>query len=197
MMFEFLGILVVVVIVADFIVGCVHHAEDSYCSDDTKFGNFMQKIIGHHVCDPNIDHHVSPDLMTKSNFFNRVFISCLFAGAFSLITIFTPFNFWWLHAVYWLSAMGNEVHNMNHKRDAELTNFERFLKDTGIVQQKSAHMIHHKKPYMTNYCVMINLNNCWMERINFWRKLERFVSLFGIDPKRQNRRDSLTQKDNR
>ena len=59
-----IGWTIVVVLIADFIVGAVHWWEDTY-------GDPKWPIIGPLIIKPNIDHHTQPLLFTRSNFWMR------------------------------------------------------------------------------------------------------------------------------
>ena len=189
-MVEILGWLVICIVVADLVVGCVHWMEDTYCSDDTVHGRFLSKFVGHYVCEENIEHHVNPRKMVGGSFFHRNLLPWSSALVASLLLLLTPYSYWQAHLVFWISSFGNEVHLWSHLLEKELNPFQRFLKEAGIVQDKRQHMLHHKWPYTSNYCVLIQFNNAWMERVNFWRKLEFILSIVGIHPQRENRRDS-------
>ena len=184
-MVEVLGWLVICVIIADFVVGFVHWMEDTYLDGMMEYLGF----INEHIAKPNVLHHVDPRHMTKSTVLVRNYIQCMGAAIASVILYFTPYNFWQIHCIFWISSIGNEIHNINHKLDGELNPIERFLIDSGVIQQKKKHMMHHKD-YLTHYCTIIDFNNAWMERLNFWRKLEFTLSIIGIHPQRENRRDS-------
>lgn len=172
-MFEILGIIVFCVLSADLITGHAHWAEDAYCTDNTK-NNFWLHIVGKHVCDPNIEHHLLPNQIADSPFFVRNWVTFVIAGVASLAAFLLGFS-WPVLLTIVLSGFANEVHTWNHIRDADMNSIQRFFRDAGLIQSKQQHMKHHKPPYMNNYCVMISFNNAWMDRIGYWRFLEKIV----------------------
>ena len=70
-----------------------------------------------------------------------------------------------------------------------------FIKETGLIQAQRQHSMHHKPPHNSYYCVLSSQLNPVLERVRFWRGLERVVEFAtGIGPKRENRRDARPLK---
>jgi len=185
MMFELIGMFFVAMWAACFISGFFHWLEDTYCLDDTP-------IIGSYICEPNIDHHVDPNLMVRAGtFISRNKLQwAMAASAFGLIWLAGYASLFWLMTMV-IVGFANEIHRWNHMSRNE-NSFIKFMKDTGLIQVQRQHSLHHVAPYKRYYCVVTSFPNAILERINFWRGLERvFLIVFGLHPKREGRRDEF------
>lgn len=187
MLLKVVGAFFVCLWVADFVTGLAHWLEDTYCLEDYP-------LIGNFICEPNIEHHVDPQLMVRSGtFFSRNILQwSLCAGAYGLLWL-VGLGGIYTFTILLLASFGNEIHRWNHM--SKTGPFVSFMKDSGLIQVQRQHSLHHKQPHNQYYCVMTSLLNAILERINFWRKLEWVVeATTGIAPKRENRRDSLPLK---
>ena len=172
---------------ADFLTGFAHWLEDTYCLEDMP-------LIGGFICEPNIDHHLDPQLMVRTGtFFSRNILQWgVCGGVFVLLWLIGLGNIYTFLTLL-LTSFGNEVHRWNHM--TKTNRFVTFIKDTGIIQAHRQHSMHHKPPHARYYCVMTSQLNAIFERIHFWRGLEWLVeTMTGIAPKRENRRDSRPVK---
>lgn len=158
-------------ITADFITGIIHWWEDTY-------GNPNWLIIGKYVVKPNLIHHKQPTKMLEGSYWNRINTSFFAVAAFGAI-------FWWIGLRSWqfivcllFCVQGNEIHAMSHRPDKANGKMVLFLQKTGIFQSKKTHRWHHKAPYETNFCIMSDFINPILNRIDFWRKLERLILKF-------------------
>jgi ubiquitin-conjugating enzyme E2 variant len=181
-MFEFVGWFLFCFVIADFLTGLAHWAEDTYCLDGYP-------LVGKLICEPNIDHHVDPTLMVKTGTFvsrNKLqWLACL--GAF-LFLWFLGLGGITAFTVLLIASFGNEVHRWNHTND--VNKFAAFIKDSGLIQSRRQHSLHHRPPNTSYYCVLGSLTNSVLEFFDFWRKLEwALKSVFGLTPKREGRRD--------
>jgi len=92
-----------------------------------------------------------------------------------------------------LTSFGNEVHRWNHMH--KTGRFATFMKDLGLIQAHRQHSMHHKPPHTGYYCVLTSQVNAVLERVSFWRGLEKVVAFTTrINPQRENRRDAVTVK---
>lgn len=162
------------VLIADFITGLFHWAEDTYGTiDDTWFSKY--------IWEPNIMHHKHPSDIAKNSFLDRNIIQWVIAALFiGLYAIFFPIT-WQLILIGILASFGNEIHVWSHRK----TNpwWIELLQDMCIIQTKLHHAKHHLKPYSTRYCVITNIVNPILETIRFWESLEWVLSPI-ITPKR-------------
>lgn len=164
------------ILVADLLTGFIHWVEDTY-------GDPSYPVLGPHVFKHNIDHHKHPTLMTKmAGLIKTNWQSMSIAGFVCLSLFFFGLFHWTVLLTLILAGLGNQVHLWNHQ--AKSHPFVEFLKDSGLIQSQKQHNRHHIPPYDKYYCVLINFNNAWLDRINFWRKLEWLLSKAGLKVKR-------------
>lgn len=187
-MLAMLGLFILCLIYADLIVGHVHWLEDTYCTDGMPW-------IGEIICDPNIDHHLDPQLMVREGtFISRNTIPWVMGVTGCVIFYLSGITHWGFYLTALFASFGNEVHRWHHVKEANLGKLPAFLCESGIVQPRRQHSLHHKPPFNNYYCVMIAFNNAWMERVGYWRILECLFRLFGLQTKRENRRDAVMSK---
>jgi hypothetical protein len=154
----------------------MHFLEDVYCLESFP-------LIGKTVCKPNIDHHQFPALITKmKNIVINNYQALSIGLVVCIIAYFFGYFSWQILLTAILAGFGNQVHIWNH--EPKSSKFVEFLKDAGIIQSQKQHSKHHIPPYDKYYCVLINFNNAWLDRINFWRKLEWLLDKFGLKVKR-------------
>ena len=162
-MFEVLGIFVVCLIAGDFIAGFFHWLEDTYCTKGRLF----------YICDENINHHKNPHEMGISNpFIQRNLASFVLFTIGTTVLWILNIHYWWMILTFALSACGNEIHFINHVPYNKLNAVHKFMADIGIFQSRAQHNLHHRQPYDTHYCVILNFTNVILEMLNFWRRLE-------------------------
>ena len=186
-MLKTLGTICVCWWAADFLTGFFHWLEDTYCLE-------QMPLIGGFICEPNIDHHIDPQLMVRVGTFcsRNVLQWGLCIGLFGLLWLANLGNVYTFLTLLFAS-FGNEVHRWNHM--AKTGPFVSFIKETGLIQSQRQHSMHHKPPHDRYYCVLSSQLNPVLERVSFWRRLEWLVkSLTGIGPKREDRRDSRPRK---
>ena len=182
-MLKTIGTLFVCLWMADFVTGFAHWLEDTYCLENMP-------LIGGFICEPNIDHHIDPQLMVRvGTFFSRNILQWgLCAGTFLGLWLIGFGNIYSFLTLLFAS-FGNEVHRWNHMH--KTGPFVTFFKETGLIQAHKQHSLHHKPPHNRYYCVMTSQLNPILERIEFWRRLEWIVEkTTGIKPKREDRRDA-------
>ena len=172
---------------ADFVTGFAHWAEDTYCLEHIP-------LLGSFICEPNIQHHIDPhDIVRDGTFFSRNYLQWLLCGGLFAILWSVGFANIYSFLTLLLSSFGNEVHRWNHT--TKNGPFVKFLKETGLIQMQRQHSLHHKRPYAQYYCTLTSQLNPILERMNFWRRLERVIeATTGIAPKRENRRDTAPPK---
>lgn len=181
-MFKAVGAFFVCLWFADFLTGFFHWLEDTYCLENYP-------LIGSFICEPNIQHHVDPQLMVRTGtFISRNLLQWVLCGGLFGMLWLIGFGNIYTFLTLALTSFGNEIHRWNHMR--KTNRFVTFMKDFGIIQAHKQHSMHHKPPHDGYYCVMTSQVNAVLERINFWRRLELVVKwTTGIAPKREDRRD--------
>ncbi|MBX9923616.1 MAG: fatty acid desaturase family protein [Rhabdochlamydiaceae bacterium] len=162
-------------IAADFISGIVHWWEDTY-------GNPNWPIIGKYIVKPNLIHHKEPNKMLEKPYWRRISTSLITGVIIGVIFWLTGLHSWQIFVCLLFAIHGNQIHAMTHRPDHLNGKVIIFLQKTGILQSKKAHRWHHKAPYETNFCVMSDFTNPILNKIEFWKKLERMIlKLFKID----------------
>ena len=187
MILKLIGGLFVCLWAADFVTGMAHWLEDTYCLENYP-------LIGSFICEPNIEHHVDPQLMVREGtFISRNILQWSLCGAVYSVLWLVGLGGIFTFTILLLASFGNEIHRWNHM--SKTSGFVAFMKDSGLIQIQKQHSLHHKQPHNQYYCVMTSLLNAVLERVNFWRKLEWAIqATTGIAPKRENRRDSKPLK---
>lgn len=159
--------ILICILIADFITGAFHWIEDSYFEINDSW---LSKNIGQ----PNILHHKYPLLFTMSNFVQRNYLQWIAVGIVVSVAYLIGWYSHYLLLIGVLTSMANEVHKWSHS--VKNTWIIELLQDMCILQTKSHHMKHHKKPYNRNYCILTNWLNPILDRIQFWRFLEFVLS---------------------
>ena len=187
MLLKLIGGFFVCLWAADFVTGLAHWLEDTYCLESYP-------LIGSFICEPNIEHHVDPQLMVREGtFFSRNLLQWGLCGGVYVLLWLLGLGGIFTFVTLLFASFGNEIHRWNHM--SKTNGFVTFMKDSGLIQVQKQHSLHHKQPHNQYYCVMTSLLNSVLERVNFWRKLEWVVQVTtGIAPKRENRRDSKPLK---
>ena len=164
------------ILIADFLTGLFHWLEDTY-------GLPTWPLIGESVIVPNIDHHRNPGFIGHmSTFISRNYQPFVIALGFIIFFWAIGYLSWTIALTAVLASLGNEVHTWNHS--GTKNPFIRFLWDTGLIQSKKQHAMHHIPPYTKYYCTLTNVTNAILEVLNLWRGLEWVIGLVGIKPKR-------------
>lgn len=163
-------------LLADFLSGIVHWMEDRYGREDWP-------LLGKHVVAPNRLHHAAPLAFTRAPFMVRngttMIAALALAGglAAGLLALFgqLPWPVWLALAVATIGGcLGNQVHYWAHlpRRAPAIV---RAAQAIGLCQSRSQHSQHHAVPHLTRYCVLTDWLNPVLDRIRFWRMLERLL----------------------
>jgi ubiquitin-conjugating enzyme E2 variant len=169
--------LVLCLMLTDFMTGAFHWLEDSYGSADWP-------IVGPAVIEPNLEHHERPRAMVANSWFESakaplgavavIGAGALAAGVFS----------WQLGVILLLGANANEVHKWAHRTRRENSASINWLHDRGWLQTPRHHGMHHGGKKDSHYCILTNALNPMLDRLGFWRWLERALErISGIAPR--------------
>jgi hypothetical protein len=165
-------------LVADFISGLLHWAEDTYAAPGIA-GKWFDNV----VVVPNIVHHKSPGKIAKATYWENTKVSYLLALAACVLLLICNEHSWQPYLVVLLTAQMNQTHAFAHTR--KVSRVVEIMQQIGLIQSTDHHSVHHKKPYMVRYCTGTNYLNPVLDAIGFWRLLERVVlNVFGVEPKR-------------
>lgn len=160
----------IVVLLADFVTGLVHWAEDNYCSETTP-------IIGPLLIRPNELHHRSPRHFVRLSWWQSARVSIGAALIFLGIWFAIGLSFTWqLWLFVLLTVNANEVHKMAHRSRSENGPLISMLHDLCVLQTPGHHAGHHLGDgFELRYCVLTNLLNPCLDRTGFWTFLENRV----------------------
>lgn len=170
-------------IAGDFISGIIHWLCDTYGSVDTPlFGHtLIRNFRSHHkypkdICVsplPFIVGYVAivglitlPPLIFFMSKSPNSFIINIFAFTFAIITF--------------LTVLTNQFHKWAHEN--EVPNWVTILQKNKIILSPSHHIFHHTNPFNSNYCITHGLTNPFLEKIGFFRNVEKTLSKIGINP---------------
>lgn len=156
---------VLVVVLADFVAGAVHWAEDAYVREDTP-------LIGSFIGKANVIHHHLPRYMTRNNWWQSSWDLLTFSAVVVLVAWGFNLLTWhvWLFAV--ISANANEVHKWSHRTRKENGRVITFLQNIRLLQTPHHHAVHHTNPKNVRYCPITNLMKPVLDRLQFWDGVE-------------------------
>jgi hypothetical protein len=165
---------------ADFLSGFVHWAGDTW-------GKVTTRWIGPRFLVPFRYHHLRPNDMLDSPFVttngDSALVSCSILGAAFLI----PLDGFGVVAVF-AAAVGawglptSQIHKWAH--DPRPPRLARWLQRAGIILRPDHHARHHRSPFAGHYCITTGWCNPLLERLRFWKALERLVSrVTGLKPR--------------
>jgi plasmanylethanolamine desaturase len=163
-----------VILVADFISGFVHWAEDAYARKDTP-------VIGRWIGQANIEHHHKPRAFIARSWWQS-------SWDLVLTSAFVVFGAWWLQALTWkiwlfaaVTSNANQIHKWAHQAPHENGRIVTWLQKFKLLQTQRHHGKHHSGTKNSHYCAITNFLNPLLEEIEFWKLLERFnARMFGL-----------------
>jgi hypothetical protein len=160
-------------LLADFIGGLFHWSEDTLGREDTP-------IWGAAFVRPNVIHHDTPGYMNtipwmKNNASSAIALVVMLAlfGAFGLL-------YWQVVFLFCATALNQQAHRFSHAATVRLPPPIRWLQRARVLQEGRHHWKHHTEPHLTCYCVMTPWVNPVLDRLGFWRGMERVLApVFG------------------
>ncbi|GEP45803.1 fatty acid desaturase CarF family protein [Brevifollis gellanilyticus] len=154
-----------VILLADFIAGIIHWAEDAYIRENTP-------LIGKWIGIPNTIHHHLPRRMTKNGWFKSNWDQLMAMSVVVVIAALLGRLTWhvWLFAI--VGGNANEVHKWSHRTRKENGRLISWLQDMRLLQTPHHHAIHHTNPKEVHYCPVTNALNPVLDRLNFWAGVE-------------------------
>jgi hypothetical protein len=160
--------LVAVLLLVDFVSGVVHWAEDSYCTESTP-------VIGRWVVVPNLLHH-----RNGCAFIAKSWIASswdLAAAGMVIVAVAGLAGALTWHVVLFalLGANANQIHKWNHMPRSSVPPAIRVLQRLHVLQSARHHAQHHRGGKNSHYCVITGMLNPLLDRIGFWRKLEKLL----------------------
>jgi len=159
-------------LVADFIGGLLHWAEDTYLEPGKNA--FLDTYVVH----PNIDHHRKPGGIREGSYWeiNKVVITLAVAAAalFAVLGI----HAWECYLTALIASQSNQIHAWGHTSNPPRP--VAWLQKLGLLQSAKIHAAHHKSPYAIRYCTTTAYVNPVLDRIGFWRGCEAALALVGV-----------------
>jgi plasmanylethanolamine desaturase len=172
---------------ADFASGFVHWLADTWGTEKFPF-------LGPRFIKPFRVHHETPTSFLKCTFFDTNGDTCL-------IALPVLCSLWWLptgtewgltiltFGVFFcaFAIPTNQIHQWAHMADPP--QWVQILQRMGLILSHDKHSLHHSEPYDGYYCITTGFCNRWLERLKFFRHLEKMItSLTGITPRLEEQR---------
>ena len=138
---------VATVLLADFVTGAVHWAEEAYARRDTP-------LIGRFVAEANIEHHHRPRAFLARSWLASSW-DLLLLGILLLAVA------WWCDQLSWhiwlfaiLAANANQIHKWTHQNAQENGPVVTWLQKMKLLQTQRHHARHHHGEKNSHYCVI-------------------------------------------
>ena len=158
-----------IVVVVDFVGGFVHWAEDTFWSSETP-------IVGRWLVAPNVIHHTpgggaSYFLRNHWAFSSWDLLTAMILGlgAGYLLGI----HMWQYYVFIAVGVFSQQVHRFSHSRKNPFIVVA--LQKLHLIQDGKHHWKHHSGDKNTHYCVITPWVNPVLDRLHFWRGLERLL----------------------
>jgi len=164
-------------IVADFLVGVFHWIKDTY------FDPYTPLLGGIFIWNSRL-HHIKPHYVTTFNDHDLFVSSAKWTSSWALpLFYYVDFSLFTV-SLFLTVALNDVIHKYSHMSDTERPEWATFLQNIYIFQSPEEHHIHHKYPHISHYCPITPFVNVFLEKYNFWRKLENFIEIkFHIKPR--------------
>jgi ubiquitin-conjugating enzyme E2 variant len=150
---------------ADFVSGLVHWAEDTFGTESTP-------ILGRWVVAPNVRHHLDPTAFVRKSWIASNWDLAAAAAAFLGVALLSGSLGPGAVLFALAGANANQIHKWCHA-PATAPRFVRALWRAGILQSPRQHAVHHARAKNEAYCVVSPFLNPILDRLRFWRALER------------------------
>jgi ubiquitin-conjugating enzyme E2 variant len=160
---------VAVWLLADFVSGVVHWAEDSYGTEATP-------VIGRWVVAPNVLHHRDPLAFVGKSWIGSSWDLAIAGVAIVAVAALAGVLTWHVALFALLGANANQIHKWNHMRRASIPPPIRAMQRLHLVQSAHHHVQHHRGTKDSHYCVITNVLNPILDGAGFWRMLERLLA---------------------
>ena len=164
----------------DFLSGLVHWAEDTFGSESTP-------VLGRWIVAPNVEHHHDAAAFVRKGYWASNW-DLVLVGVILLAS--SGVGGWLDPGILLFALVGanaNQIHKWCHA-PRRAPSVARALWWTGILQRPEHHGRHHTGDKNTAYCVVTPFVNPLLDRIGFWRGLERLVVPFTGAPRREDLR---------
>lgn len=159
---------------ADFVSGLFHWGGDT-------LGDERTPILGPSIIATFREHHVDQKAITRHGFLEinaaTCFASVPLLGATALAAP-APERFGLFVIAFFVSSglfgfATNQFHKWAHADSAP--RIVRLLQRAGIILSPQRHAIHHAAPHDRHYCITVGIMSEPLDRIGFFRGLERLI----------------------
>jgi plasmanylethanolamine desaturase len=77
-----------------------------------------------------------------------------------------------------LGILTNEIHKWSHMVHSKPHRIIRFLQSAGLIISHEKHHAHHQGKFDSDYCIINGWMNPFLDKIDFWRKMERLITKY-------------------
>jgi len=172
------------VLLADLLAGGVHWACDTWGDERTRW-------LGRSLIKSFRDHHHRPRAMLEHDWVEvngeaataavGGFVLMALSGP-SLVLLEHPSWYAFAWSAIGASASSNQIHQWAHAHAPPP--LVRTLQRGGLLLSRRRHAPHHRPPCIDRYCITTGWMNPALDRIGFWRALERvFSRATGVTPR--------------
>ena len=161
--------LVAVWLLADFVSGVVHWAEDSYGTEYTP-------VIGRWIVRPNLLHHRDASAFVDKSWLASSWDLAAVGVAVLAIAGLAGALTWHVGLFVLLGANANQFHKWNHMRHSRVPLAIRVLQRMRLLQSSRHHAQHHRGTKDSHYCVITEVLNPVLDGLGFWRALEKALA---------------------
>jgi len=168
------------VLAVDFVSGLVHWAEDTFWTETTP-------VVGRWIVAPNVLHHHDGAAFVAKGWLASSWDLILAAA---LVVALSIAGGWFGPGVVAFALLGgnaNQFHKWCHA-PARAPRLVRAAWRAGLLQGPRHHGRHHRGEKNEAYCVVTPFANAVLDRVGFWRALERIVVPFTGAPRREDLR---------
>ena len=168
----------IAIFAADFVSGFVHWAQDTFGTEETP-------LWGKWVVAPNILHHNRPAAFTKNNWIQSSWDLTLLSLIILAISWIFGVLTWavWVFCIF--GANANQIHKYTHLPKRSIPFVIKALQKLRLLQNAKDHARHHSGDNNMAYCLITPFLNPIMDKLRFWRMLEKItVPIFGA-PRRE------------
>jgi ubiquitin-conjugating enzyme E2 variant len=168
--FQWIGYFLCCYLAADLLAGFWHWWEDRYA--DVRW-----PLVGDWIAKPNELHHDQPLAFLDQGYWSRNSTTIIPAVIAFLLTVPHP-----ICGVFVFVSQANEIHAWAHSK-GKVASWIEVFQSIGLFQSPKHHAQHHIDPFESKYCVMTDLLNPLLDRLDFWRRLEWIVErTIGVVP---------------
>jgi ubiquitin-conjugating enzyme E2 variant len=173
---------VATVLLADFVSGFVHWAEDAYARPATP-------LLGR-IAQDNLRHHWRPREFLARSWLQSSWDLVLGGALVINAAAATGWLSWHVVLFAVLVANANQIHKWAHMNRSELPWIVGVLQRLYLLQNARHHGRHHAGTRTTHYCVITNFLNPLLEEVSLWSRLEAAIERW-VGFRRRNEAEEL------